>query len=96
MSPGHAASSGLFVPLKDRACPIQSVLSSLARRGHCVVRNLSRSLLNSTLQPDSERPRKMRLFFHNNIKYIFFLKAHTALSHRAAWWFRPLLKMLIE
>lgn len=60
----HSAFNGSFI-LLDHTFPIHAVLSSLTRRGHCVVRNLSHSLLHSTLQLGSE-DLNARSFFSQN------------------------------
>lgn len=65
--------SGIFILLKDHTFPIQAVLSPLARRGHCVVRNLSHGSLQSTLQFSSE-DLSTRGFSHDNIELNNFLK----------------------
>lgn len=62
-----SAFSGILFFLKDRAFPIQTALSSLARRGHCVVTNLSQSSLHSTLRLHGE-DLKRRGFSQSNVK----------------------------
>lgn len=80
MTSAHWAFRGLPSLLKDHAFPIQTVLSLLARRGHCVVRKLSRSSLCSTLQLHGEEPG--RRSSQTNVKYMFLrsmLLCHLAL-----------------
>lgn len=80
MTSAHWAFRGVPSLLRDHAFPVQTVLSPLARRGHCVVRKLSRGSLCSTLQLHGEEPG--RRSSQTNIKDIFLqymLLCHLAL-----------------